>query len=1572
MSQTEIDLAGSIWNFSVTHENGLDANFEITFLRQWGHVDPVVLGYIDWASAGQPELGREYFNLYLGEDENTFGLYTFMADPLPSYEDQQFFGSYNYSGNQITGSYFSDEIGSMTFDMTRAGTLDPNVLPVVEWPTAAGDIIPDAGYLSFLLTGTSVSYAFGDTSTYFADGAFRHESEDQISTASNYAFLEDGWRRIDYEPPRYDRYVINNDELILINPLGQRTVTTIGEFEEPGWAVGSLWVVEDEDASGKVFAIRRAGVSEAETYYISTVQDRGWVNDGIYTGLLDVPVNFAAGESTRFVSIDFLPDRQMDGPQTYSLIVQTNPNDPIENTVIPAHAFTVPAPYADTGPDDPAAPSNWNITSDVGEDETVFTITRDQADTPETVHVSTVLYPEEVNDGTYTGLHNEPLDFDLGVSSRQVTVSWNPERTISEPSDFTLIVQADPNDPIDTYLARTGFTVPPGDGASSDSDPPPQDDPQPDPDPTPPPQDDPQPDPDPTPPPATGPTLETGQLILTASGGWEDAPGGGVRAVPGHAVEVRHRDGDATLFRIEEGVVTLQGDSLGVVGALWAGPDTLDRPLMRGAFEVDSESLDVRNFRDDTSLDSYRPAAGLVALQFDRLGISQDRISFATDVSFDGTLGVLSTNGAPLVTHAASDGLSFGPFAGAGSFRWRTEEPAALPVPGLPGMTANLTDVSFNYDAVVQAAYLSGRGILDWRADFFNIFGLPEAERSLTLDLAGDVVDGDIWDRGERFIRIRSDGEGGRDWDFVGALSYEASGVGNRDIRAPLIESLELSVDSINQEFGGSAQVAVPFIRNASASAEFGASWEPLSVDSLELGLSGLNQPLGATGFFVQGGSLGAQGLADGLRNSTFLGTVDLTLGPESSNTPVPLRGSIAGEFTPGRIQVTDFNATSRVEDVLPPSLVASIRGGSGTGHPFIDTLTNWFGFEPGRVLDFELLRLQGDADINFLDRHHTLNLDVGLLDNLVSGTAGVSIDARGAHPVIEARLGAEVRLPEEMLAIGGRAVSADALLHYSHDGDMSNDFIAVWTDVALDFRFFSFRSSLGFQVGFDGSFERLGSRDIAAINSWALDDTHELVLLSARWENPSTDATLELIAPDGTIIPEAAFASHDNITLVDDLNSPTARHVALHRPDTGLWRLGLADEDGLGTVTTEADELLRGPSMTFTEVAQTDRDRQFRIELDVDAGDAEGLGVILYASETPDMEGGVRLTEQPLTPQDGRISHLWSAEGLAPGTYHVHARTEADQTAPVFSLADSTIELTGAADLALSMRQRFDDDNDLLFTDFIVDNLGDMPSGAMRLHVEVPEHLVETTAPSTQVPGFETTVVDLDLDPIGPGERDVATFALSQSIANLGGVIAAEVVGTTSDSDMSNNAIAFGIDGQSVVFTVEAKSRAGEILDGVTFTASDSTGVLSEATSVNFGSVEVGVSRGVPLSLEATRELSPGDPEITALDALDVLRLAVGLEPSWGEANPYDYIAADINRDGVVTALDALEVLRHAVGIESESAPEWVFVDPEADLKNIDRQNVEYETGLHFAALNQDNEASVTGILLGSMQEYA
>jgi hypothetical protein len=50
--------------------------------------------------------------------------------------------------------------------------------------------------------------------------------------------------------------------------------------------------------------------------------------------------------------------------------------------------------------------------------------------------------------------------------------------------------------------------------------------------------------------------------------------------------------------------------------------------------------------------------------------------------------------------------------------------------------------------------------------------------------------------------------------------------------------------------------------------------------------------------------------------------------------------------------------------------------------------------------------------------------------------------------------------------------------------------------------------------------------------------------------------------------------------------------------------------------------------------------------------------------------------------------------------------------------------------------------------------------------------------------------------------------------------------------------------------------------------------------------------------------------------DALDVLRLAVGLAPSFGPATPFDLIAADVDLSGDVSVADALAVLRAAVGL--------------------------------------------------------
>ncbi|MGY6534277.1 MAG: hypothetical protein ACXIVG_02915, partial [Pararhodobacter sp.] len=64
------------------------------------------------------------------------------------------------------------------------------------------------------------------------------------------------------------------------------------------------------------------------------------------------------------------------------------------------------------------------------------------------------------------------------------------------------------------------------------------------------------------------------------------------------------------------------------------------------------------------------------------------------------------------------------------------------------------------------------------------------------------------------------------------------------------------------------------------------------------------------------------------------------------------------------------------------------------------------------------------------------------------------------------------------------------------------------------------------------------------------------------------------------------------------------------------------------------------------------------------------------------------------------------------------------------------------------------------------------------------------------------------------------------------------------------------------------------------------------------------------------------------------------------------------------------LEVLRHAVGLASDYAPEWVFVDADADLGAIGLGNVRYQTGVELDGMDADPGAAFVGILLGNMAE--
>ena len=104
--------------------------------------------------------------------------------------------------------------------------------------------------------------------------------------------------------------------------------------------------------------------------------------------------------------------------------------------------------------------------------------------------------------------------------------------------------------------------------------------------------------------------------------------------------------------------------------------------------------------------------------------------------------------------------------------------------------------------------------------------------------------------------------------------------------------------------------------------------------------------------------------------------------------------------------------------------------------------------------------------------------------------------------------------------------------------------------------------------------------------------------------------------------------------------------------------------------------------------------------------------------------------------------------------------------------------------------------------------------------------------------------------------------------------------------------------------------------------------------------------------------------------DALEALRLSVGLQTSSGTSSAYDYISADINKDNKVTASDALEILKYSVGLNVSNSADWVFIDSSADLSGISKSNVNYNEGVSLNNISSDTTVNLTAILLGDVND--
>jgi Ca2+-binding RTX toxin-like protein len=140
-------------------------------------------------------------------------------------------------------------------------------------------------------------------------------------------------------------------------------------------------------------------------------------------------------------------------------------------------------------------------------------------------------------------------------------------------------------------------------------------------------------------------------------------------------------------------------------------------------------------------------------------------------------------------------------------------------------------------------------------------------------------------------------------------------------------------------------------------------------------------------------------------------------------------------------------------------------------------------------------------------------------------------------------------------------------------------------------------------------------------------------------------------------------------------------------------------------------------------------------------------------------------------------------------------------------------------------------------------------------------------------------------------------------------------------------------------------------------------------ATSTTGNVTVFETASGSDLLIDAAMAIdTASDKAIGAFDALQALRLAVGLDKSDGSSEWHDYIAADINKDGRVGADDALNILKFAVGLTDGPSADWVFVDGDTDYSEVNRKNTDYDEGILISDVMTDLSINMTAILVGDV----
>ncbi len=913
---------------------------------------------------------------------------------------------------------------------------------------------------------------------------------------------------------------------------------------------------------------------------------------------------------------------------------------------------------------------------------------------------------------------------------------------------------------------------------------------------------------------------------------------------------VGRKDGAAALIRADGAAAAMPVDSNGVArneidvkgATVFAVISGETRSLFTGDFKMNLNTgvVAASDFKQ-TATGTYKLAS--MEVDFKSMSLLSNKAAFDIDFVLPDFLGSIPIS--------LGDFINVGlQFTSGGALAWpgfKISPPGKYEAENFLNMVdISASNLMLEYRAQEDALRFQGK------LEFANTTWMKSVAEKLVVDLAGTT----------NYVQVNSDGR----FDAIGKATATVD-VGAFGFS---LSELEVTFNTTTNEIGGSATLGTPFgVKfgdeglSIKPEVEFVTSPE-FELDKVGLTIDNINKPIPAYPVFF------FQQIGGSVDNFASTNTKAIELGANIGASLGPQIGGNSLAKAVGEIKVsTEMIEGKLTTDILPVEFKLST--------PIKD-----FSFGPVSLakltgtqkLDWKAGFYQNDGVLNVLDGFFTLTNKMKFDKDFNFGTTGK----------------AEIGIPDALPSWAGgglKIANSNVALNFTDNGNSSDDFAAGWGTYVINVPWVgTINITKGLRANFDGSMSIIGADNIPKTSSWFIEDGRDYVLLTAAWENDSTDTQVRVIKPDGTIIEEADFVANE-IMVVDDLSDSTGRTVVVGTPEEGTWDLEVVDDTGLGQVDYFASGEAEAPTFSFDGAPVVNGDGTVTYDFTLDSSMAANSITFYYDDDLSELDGGFAGS---VSAGSGSGSFTWDPTGVVPGSYFLYALVDDGQNPITVEENADAVSVGSEADVGVEIEASTSEPetgDTVQYTFTVTNNSGSDTARGVVAHVTLPNQTTQTDASET-TDSSDFADIAVDLGDLAPDETKSFTVDVEVDATEAGTPISADVLILSdsydpvaeNDTDATNGSLSVpvstalpdlavdsGFDGlsdltlgQSFTYSVTVTNNGAAAAMGVVLTE-----FLSNATGVSFDMPATSTADGYEIALG---DIAAGDSvtvEVTA-----------------------------------------------------------------------------------------------------------